>query len=322
VEQATSLFDYRPGETTLTFRVVPPEPPKIDEQVVSTCASGMPGTATKAEVAACAYDVAATGDESFVGAYSQVVTDRVASDPVSAEINLQVAPATGGPAASGSTLTLTGTLASTAVGAGVVEELTGTIEVAEGSVILGQTQLCAPDRDVSMRVTLRGSNEFNDVHMCDPIGFNVPFRDTDEVVPGEAAVWASAGGTYDVRITTGSDEPLVTTVLVSTDPNPTVVDAKTLLSKGYSGRLSGLADTVVLLLNTGDGSATWNATGMDKACGDAQYGADAMGDGGLWALGVCGHTAVVAMGPTGDLTVPFIIYTHTDAPVAVTFLPE
>lgn len=91
-------------------------------------------------------------------------------------------------------------------------------------------------------------------------------------------------------------------------------------SKGYSGRLSGRADTVVLLLNTGDQSVTWNVTGIDKACGDAQYGADPLGGGFVMTIGVCGHTNVVN-GP-GDVTVPFIIYGHTDDTVDITFLPQ
>ncbi|MGB8857634.1 MAG: VWD domain-containing protein, partial [Ilumatobacteraceae bacterium] len=326
VEQKDSLFDYRPGETTKTFRAVPPPPPTIDPETVGTCTTSLPAAATKAEVAACAYDIAATGDDSYVTAYSQVVTSRVVDDPVAAEL-IQFAAApdepAGGPAASGSSITLSGTLASGTFGRdGVVEELSGTIEVAEGSIILGQVQLCAPGRDVVMRATLRGTDNYNDVHLCDPIGFNVAFHDTDEVVAGEAALWASAGGTYDVRITTDSDEALVTNVTVSTDPDPTVVDAATTMRDGYRGTLSGRADTVVLLMNTGDGSAAWNVTGTDEACGDAQYGADPVGDGALLALGVCGHTQVVNLGPSGDLTVPFIVYTHTDDRVDVTFLPQ
>ena len=46
----------------------------------------------------------------------------------------------------------------------------------EGSIILGQAQLCGAGRDVIMRATLRGSNFYNDVHLCDPNGFNVKIQ--------------------------------------------------------------------------------------------------------------------------------------------------
>ena len=323
VDSSKSLFDYKAGETTSTFRVTPPDPPTIDAKVVASCTAGMPASATQAELDACAYDVAVTGDNSFVTAYSQVVTDRVAADPVSAELSRRVAPPTGGPAPSGSSITLSGTLASDAGGAaGVVEQLTGTVDVKEGSIILGQAQLCGAGRDVIMRATLRGSNFYNDVHLCDPNGFNVKAHDTDEVVLGEAALWATKAGTYDIRVTTDSDQPLVTNVIVSTDPTPTVVDAATVVSKGYSGHLAGRGDTVVLLINTGDKFVTWNATGMDKVCGDAEFGTDPLGGGALMALGVCAHTSVMNGSPQGDLVVPFVIYAHTDAPVDITFLPQ
>ena len=323
VEQKASLFDYRPGETTVTFRVTPPPPPTIDIKVVQACRAGMSSAATEAEVDACAYDVAATGDDSFVVAYSQVVTGRLAADPTSAQIGTTVIKPTGGPSASGSSITLSGTLASGVNGAtGVVDQLTGTIEVKDGSIILGQAQLCAPGRDVVMRATLRGTNRYSDVHLCDPLHFNVKSHDTDEVVPGEGALWASKGGTYDIRVATDSDQPLVTNVKVSTDPSPTVVDATTLATKGYRGRLSGRGDTVVLLVSTGDRSVTWKATGMGKVCGDALYGSDPIGGGGLEGIGVCAHTDVIGGTPTGDLTVQFIIYAHTDDAVDITFLPQ
>lgn len=322
VDQSRSLFDYKPGETTLTFRARPPDPPTVDAKFVTSCASGMPADATTVEVDACAYDVAVTGDDSFVAAYSQVVTTRVAADPVSAAIHQRVAPPSGGPAPSGSSVTLSGTLASAVGAAGVVDQLTATIEVKEGSIILGQAQLCAPGRDVTMRATLRGTDKYNDAHLCDASGFNVKLHDTDEVVAGEAALWATKGGTYDIRVTTSSDQPLVTNVRVSTDPTPTIVDAATFVSKGFSGHLAGRGDTVVLLINTGTAFVTWTSTGMDKACGDAQFGADPLGGGALMGIGVCGHRTVVNGSPNGDLVVPFVIYAHTDDPVDLSFVPQ
>ena len=86
--------------------------------------------------------------------------------------------------------------------------------------------------------------------------------------------------------------------------------------------IAGTPKPVVLLLNTGDKFVTWNATGMDKVCGDAEFGTDPLGGGALMALGVCAHTSVMNGSPQGDLVVPFVIYAHTDAPVDITFLPQ
>ena len=326
VDESTSLFDYAPGESPATFRVPPPSPPTVDDDTVAACADGLPADALQSELDACAFDVAVTGDGSFVGVYTLVVADRVAANPVAQSVAVAAGRAPEQPSgapATGSALTLSGTLASGAFGRdGVVEELTGTIDVAEGSIILGQAELCAPDRDVTMRVTLRGSGQSNEVHLCDPFGFNRASAEGDEVVAGEAAVWASAAGTYDVRVTTDSQEALVTNVAVSTDANPTVIDVDTALGEGYTGRLEGRGDTVVLLLQTGDGSMTWNATGTEAACAAAQYGAGQLGSGDLLAIGVCGHAAVVPLGPTGDLVVPLIVYAHADAPVDVAIVPQ
>ncbi len=112
----------------------------------------------------------------------------------------------------------------------------------------------------------------------------------------------------------------MTTVIVSTDQTPTIVDAATFASKGFSGHLAGRGDTIVLLINTGTEFLTWQSTGMDKACGDAQYGTDPLGGGALTGIGVCGHTSVINGSPNGDLVVPFVIYAHTDAPVDLTFV--
>jgi len=58
--QRDSLFDYQSGESTVTFRVpLPKAPSPASDKVVQQCTDALPG-ATSAEVAACAYDVAAT----------------------------------------------------------------------------------------------------------------------------------------------------------------------------------------------------------------------------------------------------------------------
>ena len=323
VETATSLFDYKPGETTETFRTPPPKRPSSSADALATCTAALPPAATRAEVAACAYDLGATGKHDYVDTYTSVITSRIADDPTSPQINTPTSttvPST--PTSGGSSAVLTGTLASNAGGAtDVVEQLTTAIDVKEGSVILGQVKLCAAGVDVRMRATLRGgSGQSRDVYLCDASGFNVPGRSTDQVVRGEGVLWASAGGTYDITIRSSSDQPLFTTVTISTDPSPTIVNAADAVSKGYTGQLSGLADTVVMLPDTGGKAVTWTVVGLDVACGDDHFGLDTLGTGGPAPITFCGHPDSLSLTNSGEY-VPFILYAHTTTLVDIKVVP-
>ncbi len=323
VTRAGSLFDYKPGETTESFRTPspkPPPPPPAD--VVTTCTDTLPAAATRAEIAACAYDVAATGFDDYATTYADTITSRIADDPTSPLINTPTSPTiVTTPRASGSSVVLSGTMAITSTGPDVHETLTTAIDVVEGSIILGQVAQCSGGADVRMEAVLRGGNsQRNEVHLCDPGGFNVPDHDTDEVVPGEAALWASAGGTYDITIKSSADQPVFTSVTISTDPTPTIVNAADSVTKGYSGQLSGLADTVVMLPDTGGTSVSWTMTGLDKACGDDNYGSYPLGTGSPTPITFCGHPESFALQNSGEF-VPFIFYAHTPTPVDLRVTP-
>jgi len=210
------------------------------------------------------------GDKGYITTYASAVGERVANDPLT-KLTSPTIISTSSTPANGSSVTLSGLLASDAFGdSAVKEKLTTTIDVKEGSVILGQVEVCDPTVDIRMVAELRGGNQQrNEVHLCDSYGFNVKHRDSDEVVPGEAVLWASAGGTYDITILSSAQAPQFTKVVISTDPTPTVVSAADAVSKGYTGRVAGPADMVVLLLQT-DTTVSWTLAGLDAACGDAQ----------------------------------------------------
>lgn len=328
VDHETTLFDYEPGEGPQTF-VGPPAATGVilpSDEAFAACAKAVGDGAASFERDSCAYDVTVTGSSEFVFDYhrasqaredartpplapmSPAIEDRSLATPVGAD---------------GSLLVVSGILfggSAPAADPSATRELTGVVTLTEGTVLVATTAGCAPDTNSLLRVTHHDSGALAATALCDAQGMNgAAAGPDDEVVNGEAYVWASQGGVYDISLTTDEVEPSLTTVELFADATPTIVTSSEFVSDGYRGSVSGIGDTIVLLADTGEESASWIATGLDRVCATTVYGGGPLGQRGSTGLGLCGHPQVVAIGPSGGQVVPVVVFSRTPATTHIEF---
>lgn len=328
VDDETTLFDYEPGDGPQTF-VGPPAATGVilpSDEAFAACAEAVGDGAASFERDACAYDVTVTGSSTFAFDYHRASQAREAARtpplaPMSPALDDRPPATPGG--ADGSLLVLSGNLfggSAPATDPSAVRELTGTVTLAEGTVLVATTDGCGPDTNSLLRVTQHDSGALSATPLCDAQEMNAASAGPDdEVVNGEAYVWASQGGVYDISLTTDAAEPSLTTVSLFADATPTVVTSTEFVSDGYRGSVGGMGDTIVLLADTGAESVSWTATGLTDVCASTVYGGGPLGAGSAAHLGFCGHPQVVAIGPSGGQVVPVVVFSRTPATTHIEF---
>lgn len=313
VDDATTLFDYEAGESPATFNVDHPSNAvaiTVSDEAADACAGALGNGATCHELEACAFDYAATGDESFVTAYEEVRDERIEAaldDGAGAVEVVADDPGIVAAGASQPSLELQGTLVSTGVlpvPADATLDLAGTISAGEGAVLLVRLDLCPADATVWVRVANVATGAGGTTTACDPMGLTSYGADEDDdVVPGEAYIWLSDGGDYNVLIDTDSEEPVFVDAEVFADQDPTVLGVAE-LADGDRTTLSGEGDTLVYRLGLDE--SAYMATGLGDVCVVEAWGAPPPGDGAVWPLGYCGHQSDIALG-----------YAYSEVPVVV-----
>lgn len=272
----------------------------------------------------------ATGDDSFVDAYAREVDSRLEADPNPfLEAEPPAAPTGNGTEPETGTagevaLTLSGSLYdgfSPKSDSDAVGRLTGSLEIAEGAVVLVRSAVCLPDVTLVAEFMSRDDGSSAQIYVCDPFGFNrLGTEGVDEMVEGENSVWIPTGAVYDISITTSSVEPFTASVELFTDADPTIVDLADVSADGVQVTLSGIGDTLVLPL-VGDETLTLASSGLAEACNRYLYGAGLLGEGAPWDMGYCGHSSELGTTPTFGDVVPFVVFLRTDDPVQVTLGP-
>ncbi len=329
VDDAGSLFDYDQGQSPATFAAAEllSDPPTPTDESVRLCHDSLGERATEHELASCAYDVTATGDDSFVDAYTTAVTDRVADegDPLTGVGSADPSSDNGTDPATAEagtpSLVLTGSLydgIGSVSNPDAVGELAGSIDARSGTVIVSTIALCTPNVNVTFSVTRRDTGAAAQTLLCDPLGLKGALgREGDEAVPGEGYVYLSADGVYDISITSDSASDLYTEVQVFADDKPTVINSGEALTAGWTGSLTATADSVILPITTGDKNATYTVSATDDICIVDLYGADPPGKGNPAPIEFCGHRETLAFTPTFDLVVPVVVFNRTGTAVEV-----
>jgi hypothetical protein len=326
VDDDTTLFDYADGESPDTFRAGYPDdavPVSIDAAASDECARALGDAATSHELESCAFDVAATGDTAFVEAYEVVVEQRIEATEGSGETAAVVEEDPGlvavGDAAP--SLELEGTLVAPYVWPipdDAVAVLAGTISAGDGAVLLARVDVCPVDVTIWVTIANLATGSGTTTTACDPMGLaSVTADEDDEIVPGEAYIWMSEGGEYNVVIESDGEEASFVHVDVFADQSPVVVDGPA-LADGDRTTLSGEADTVVYVLGLDESS--YDAAGLTDACVVEAWGAPPPGDGAAWPLGYCGHQTGVAIGYAYS-EVPVVVFTRGPDPVDVELTP-
>ena len=314
VDDSTSLFDYEPGESTATFRIAhpDPDPPPPPPDVVDTCRVALDERATTAEIDACAFDVAVTGDAGFVDVYTTVVLDRIETSSVPGPI---VVPPSepDEPTDPGSTVRA-GEPVLTLSGA----DLDGVVAATAGTVLLVRATECPLDLIVDVEVTPVGSDELAVSRLCDPSELSrVGLDDDDEWVDGEAYMWTPGDGDYEVLLSPlAVDADVLGFVDVYADPTPTIVLADE-LGDGDRQTLTGLADTIVYLP---DARLEHETDGLNVACSNEVWWGDEFPRAEPFDLGVCEHLERFDFPPT-DMTIPIVVFNRTDGTVDVEISP-
>lgn len=327
VDESTSLFDYAPGESPATFRTEYPEgdPVLVTPEFRELCAGSIGAAATSHEVASCAFDLAATGQDAYVVAYEDVVVDRLEAigGPTSATSAEAESPDIVAAGDASAALTLSGSLIApyspNALGSSAASVLSGAVIAGDAAVLVIRVELCQPDVTVWVEVTSIDRGDSTSVMACDPLGLASATADEDdEVIAGESYVWLSTGGAFNVSVDTDAEDAIAVSVDVFADQDPVVV-ATADLRDGDRTELAGAGDTVVYLLGLDDQSFT--ATGLETACVVEAYGAPEPGDGALWSLGYCGHDTGVFVG-NAFATVPVVVFNREETPVTVELAPD
>jgi von Willebrand factor type D domain len=314
VDDATTLFDYAPGESVATFRIPHPstEPPALDEQSTDVCASALGAEATAHDVHSCAYDVSATGEDGFVDEYVDVVEDRDVAPTLGEPLLVRPTtepPQTATPAAEGVAGRPALTLSAT--------QPAGSVDAAAGTVMLAMAAPCS-GLNVSIEVTAVDGAGGARASLCDPQELGeIGLDDDDEYLVGEAYVWLPADGPFNVELaTTLGDAEALGEVAVYIDPSPLVADAAA-LADGERSTLSVLGDTVVYLP---DPAATFDAVGLDVACAVEVWSGEAFPDPEPRDLGACQHTSGIDFPPT-DTVVPVVVFNRTGDEITVELTP-
>ena len=221
VEEGASLFDYEAGESAATFNVAMPDAPPVEiaDEATAGCEQALGPDAADHEVAFCAFDVTVTGDSGYVDAYVEVVDDRVAWEDGFETADEKPRPVPSGSAAEpvptgDAALTLTGELVGSGsdnvAGDDVVFGLSGSLQTAEGTVMVLRAASCTPDVTLFATVTERASGATGTFFLCDPDELQLAMADEDdEAVPGEVYFWLASGGEHDVVIESDAENPRV-----------------------------------------------------------------------------------------------------------------
>lgn len=355
VTSGTTLFDYEPGQSPDSFARPPATVPSVitpTAQVLAGCRSGLPDQATASEIEDCAYDITSLGGQAvarYTRAYADV-TDRRAGQIVDRPDRSPASPIVVGsaavPSASGTDtsqvpapgliatapsaqaggtpwLTLAGTIQDwDAAGFGRPEPaLTGSIQLPKDTVLVIKTQ-CQPTAYLSVKVALHdGSYDPPSItpFVCDP--HFQPSNDAhDTTANGEHEVMITTAGVYDLKVTTNSPTAFRTAVSFYADPTPTVLPLPNLQSKGFSGTLSGIGDTVLATVKTDQG-ASWKLTGGGTLCRAFNY-AFVETDRGPTDIGAdCWHNPdpQVGIGPGGP--VPYLIFSTDPGSQQISLVP-
>ncbi len=350
VTDATTLFDYDPGQDTETFRTAQPLTAIVDPSLatVALCTTTLGQAATSSELDSCAFDITATDDTSYATAYKQVTDDRVAALPTGADLAppaASTAPATGPitvgtpqpggggsqPISNGTTpsvaaLTLTGTVAFDPLQITQEVYLAGSVTLQKDTVLIVKA-VCPPGGtfDMSVEITARSGDGGGGVGVCGE-SWKAETYDANqnaETHEGEGWIFVREAGTYDVKASTAKQDSANVSVELYSDATPTVVSSDDIAKTGsYSTTLSSIADTVVVDIAPGNGS-DWSITNGDKVCtqiyyiaaaSDPQKGPDDLG-------GDCWHHTTIGVGPAST-SLPVIIFSRDGAPVAITVTPK
>ncbi len=318
VDEASTLFDYDAGQDAETFRIPHPAPttPAIDQDAFDRCAAALGGDVAAHVVSSCAFDVSATGDESFIDAYTTVLDDRAEPADVGPDVEFTLPAMPTEPAATAGegvesvagqpTLTLG------------LEQPVGTVEAVEGTVLVARTESCG-ELYADIVVTRSGQPDLMARSaLCDPSGLpGVAIGPDDEWVNGEAYVWLPGTGSYDVAVEVVlGDADTLDAVDIYTDPTPVVLDAAA-LGDGERSALSGIGDTIVLLP---DPAASFTAIGLDAASAVEVYWGATFPREEPFALGACTHDADISFPPT-DTVIPLVVFNRAGDEVAVELQP-
>ncbi len=349
VTDATSLFDYDPGQDTETFRSAQPLTAIVDPSpaTVTLCTTTLGQGATSSELGSCEFDITATGDTSYATAYKQVTHDRVATLPTGADLAPPAAPTGPGtgpitvgtpqpgggskPISNGTTpsvaaLTLTGMVSWDPSRPSAAQSLSGSVTLQKDTVLVVRTA-CPPGGtfDMSVEITARSGDGRASAGLCGQAWRSKTYDATSdaEIHEGEGWILVREAGTYDVQAGTAETGSAQVSIELYSDTTPTVVESGDIVAAGsYSTTLSTIADTLVVDLAPSEGS-NWTITNGDKACtsidyiaaaSDPQTDPDDLG-------GDCWHHATIGIGPAGT-SVPIIIFNRDGTPVEITLTPK
>jgi hypothetical protein len=313
VDESTTLFDYVPGESPATFRSPHPDPrpPVIDAAAIESCSTALGADVTGHDVASCAFDVTVTDEDAFVDAYVTVADDR--RDPPELAEPMMVRPTTEPPEAVADAV-------SGAAGEPVLtlsaDQPSGTVDAVAGAVLLARADSC-DEAHVDVEVTMVGGDGFATASLCDSQDLGgIGLDDDDEWIEGEAYVWLSGDGEYNVTLSALSQGALGE-VEVYLDPTPTVVDGAA-LADGDRSSLAGLADTVVYLP---DNESTLDATGLGTACAVEVWRRSGFPDPDPFNLGACEHDDSISFPPT-DMVIPVVVFNRSGDVVPIALAPS
>ena len=324
VTDASTLFDYEPGQNTESFRKPAGALPEVAQQLVDECRQKLGPAAIDLEVAMCAMDLTLTGNRELITVYTVAVQDRTEGYPDltgSGAIGIATAapPRSSGPPASavpsdGAALTMTGVLDAGGQPSGGT--LTGGLTLAAGTVLVVRSTGCPAGRTVWVDVRSRSDdNSSVQPMLCDPRQITKGLAGAkDTYQPGEAYVFVPVAGDYDIALSGDfGDNEIAVSAQFFADPAPQSVPAADFDTKGFTGTVSGIGHTVLAWSKPGDKSITRTASGdIGELCVKPAYGLE-FGQKTLWDLNpICGHNPDQGTGPyPGDGQIPYLIFART-----------
>ena len=336
VTDATSLFDYDAGQNTETFRVAPPNrpvPQPPSEQALTSCRTGLGVGATTGELNACAFDVTATGSQSFVEAYQPVVQTRESfnaveppasspSSPIVVGTSADAGAASGSGAASGGPSSAVGPVTNALTLSGAVPDasavnsapLTGVIHLVEGAIIVVKAQCPQNPTDLEISFSQKkadGSTANQSAGLCGSLWQDETVNgEGSETHPGEVYLMANSTGDFDVTVDNESQGATSVLVFVDADPDP-LIAKEPLPASGVSKTLTGEASGMVVMLSPGNSGGTWSISGGAAVCGQVQYVSGPTGSGPPTDIGaLCWHHTTISLGPA-SIQVPLVIFARS-----------
>lgn len=325
VTDSSTLFDYEPGQTTESFRKPAGTLPEATQQLIDECRKQLGPDAIDFEIQMCAMDLALTGNRELITVYTIAVQDRTTGYPdlagsaATATATAVPTTSTAGPPGSavpsdGAALTVTGVLDSSGQPSGGT--LTGSLNLAAGTVLVTKTTGCPADRTIWVKMRSRTDQKsWVQPLLCDPRQIAKGLGGSkDTYQPGEAYVFVPVAGDYDVALSGdyGNDEIAVSAQFFA-DPAPQLVSAADFDTKGFTGTVGGIGHTVLAWSKPGDKSITRTASGdIAELCVKPAFGLE-FGQKTLWDLNpICGHNPDQGTGPyQGDGQIPYLIFART-----------